>query len=87
MPPPGSGRSVSGDGTHSLGPAAFEPTARVANLSATRAGSVPAGSPILTARSTTGLITATIDAPQRFELHAVIALANGTSSRRIKRST
>ena len=72
-------------GTLSLGQAAFEPTPiRVTNVSATLGGPVPAGGPILTATSTTRLITATIDASQRSELHAgdavTIALADGTTT-------
>jgi hypothetical protein len=72
-------------GTLSLGQAAFEPTPiRVTNVSATLGGPVPAGGPILTATSTTRLITATIDASQRSELHAgdavTIALADGSTT-------
>jgi hypothetical protein len=72
-------------GTLALGQAAFEPTPiRVTNVSATLGGPVPAGGPILTATSTTRLVTATIDASQRSELHAgdavTIALANRTTT-------
>jgi hypothetical protein len=72
-------------GTLTLGQAVFEPTpVRVTNVSAALGGPVPAGGPILTATSTTRLITAAIDVSQRNLLHigdtVTIALADGTTS-------
>jgi hypothetical protein len=72
-------------GNFSLGQAAFEPTPiRVTDVSAALGGPVPADGPILSATSTTRLITATIDASQRSELHpgdaVTIALADGTTT-------
>jgi hypothetical protein len=72
-------------GTLALGQDAFEPTPiRVTTVSAVLGGPVPAGGPILTATSTTRLITAAISASQRSELHTgdavTIALADGTTT-------
>jgi hypothetical protein len=72
-------------GTLTLGQAVFEPTPiRVTSVSAALGGPVPAGGPILTATSTTRLITAAIDVPQRSLLHigdtVTVALADGTTT-------
>jgi hypothetical protein len=72
-------------GTLALGQAVFEPTPiRVTSVSADLGGPAPAGGPILAATSTTRLVTATIDASQRSELHpgdaVTITLADGTTT-------
>jgi hypothetical protein len=72
-------------GTLTLGQAVFEPTPiRVTSVSAVLGGPVPAGGPILIATSITRVVTATVDASRRSELHVgdavTITVADGTTT-------